>query len=702
MSNYINIVQTTLAKKWEICTQYLPMDEKDWEVGVQLLTRIAMATLNAPSSSSQGSSNQEIEEKKSDVNDKSVSLELQSETVDKIKLFIEHNAYAFRIVCESGFPFSLLSTTSAEMALKHSLENHDSILLHFIKKEDSSISEEALAKRIEAFQRLQANEIPKAYSQFNYAYVRGDHSAGYYLLCLIQQTTGCTFNMPEKEAFNASTVDDVLSFFFATADSHENVINFMKILYYRSSTRDPFLYEQTLKRNSYLAFLNWVDTQLSHLPLDTWPNQTDIITNLLKTSTLQGKQVIAQALAANQGTTTSQVGRNLLAILAATSLREVLPPTYALMELLPEFNTNDVKNIFGFEILQFRSDQSIFKEDPRFTKRLKFNEMTKVFIHDSLMIGVYDPRKDFNGKRMPPSLLAYNMHTEKMVWGTPLAPPENPHERAGIYNLQKVGEYLLLQFIKDKKIYFIHPETGEFASTIALPAACKDPHISPQGFTYQRVEREGDCILLGGKITDHQWQPTFESKLLSEGELLPLSTHCGFHDFNRLVLYGPTGDQEIIQNCFSAEAQDDKLYTIEKDPATGECLLNIRTLKTDRNVISGIETTLPLRVKEASFGKFCQNDCLVLFAEDDAGKSPFFIDLNSLNVKYSQYKFSSYSQYIINTASAEVWIWNGESKEIWKVSAEKMTLLGSWDFSPSTTFLHVDSEDQLYFALIGN
>jgi hypothetical protein len=267
-----------------------------------------------------------------------------------------------------------------------------------------------------------------------------------------------------------------------------------------------------------------------------------------------------------------------------------------------------------------------------------------------------------------------------------------------------MGQHLSLQFVGEKNMRFIDPETGEFNFTLELPEASKDAydrlHISSEGFAYQMVHKGRERILIGGKVVDQQWNSSFESNTPT-GFFRPFSTHCGFQDDfpEKLILFGPTGDQMVIQNCMAAIAQNDKLYAIEKHPDQEEkCLLTIRTLKIDDEVVSDVEKSISLNVRKASFGSICQNGQLVLFSGAFSDSSPIFVDLNGQEVMYSQHKSPSYAKHVINTDTGELWTWDELSKDIWKVSSANITLMGSMESGRGTTLLHVDKADRLYFV----
>jgi hypothetical protein len=719
--SYFDLVQKTLAENWSKYEQPLRINHDDLTTGITLLTKIAVETINREASAQESDSIAKRSIHKFSSETKALSL------ADKIKAFVEDKAYSFRKACQTGFPFSLLEISATETALKQTLENYGSILFHFMILEGSVwMNEEELDKRFgKTLQQLKASEIAEVCSELKHAYVRnGDNKAGYCLLWLIKQATGCSYEIPDKQTFNSSTVAKVLSKFFAQefnpVIAQINSANFVEILHYRSSRIDQPLYHEFLDRNSCFAFLNFVIEQLQCIPMDKWPSKSEIITDLLEMVTSEGKLIVAKALASSEDSKTAEVGNHLSSALKATSLREAIPHFNALMELLPNFNDTHVEIIFGRPFIKFRHDKSIFKNDPDFTRRLYFNDMRKVFIHDSLMIGVYDTRTTFGGKGVPPHLLAYDMNTEKMVWGSALTPIQLkdpslntsgtsmtfglPRMGPAGHRLKRVGEYISLQFIGEKKVHFIHPETGEIKSTLELPEIYNDTydclHISPDGFAYQMVHKDQDRVLIGGNIINGQWSLSFETKTPG-GRFCSFSTHCGFfEDFeNQLILFGPTGSNVTIENCLAAEARGDKIYLIEKDPACKDkCFLTIRTLKVDHGVVSDVEEKIQLDIKEADFGNLCQNGQWILFSESYSNKSPIFVDLHSKKVTYSKHKIPSYGEKIINTESGELWTWDQITKNIWKVSPNDVTLMGVLESGRGTTLLHVDKGDHLYFV----
>jgi hypothetical protein len=319
------------------------------------------------------------------------------------------------------------------------------------------------------------------------------------------------------------------------------------------------------------------------------------------------------------------------------------------------------------------------------------------------MIGVYEPSKSDGCKVLPPFLLAFDLNTQKMVWGMPVRSPTESVLKE--YSLKKAGKYLSLQFYGEKFLHFFHPETGEYAFCLDLPPGASSQggdwfHITPNDDGYQIVNTKQIWRLIGGKITNQNWVPGFVIKM-PPGFFRPLSTHCGFLEVfeNELVLCGPTGDRATIPNCIEVEAQNDLLYTIEKHPSQADkCLLTIRTLKCNHEVVSDVKESILLKVENASFGKICTNGRFILFSKTLAGISPIFVDLNTQIVTYSPHRFPANAARVMNADLGELWVWDPRSKEIGKISSAGKTVMGSFSASSATSLVHIDSANRLYFV----
>jgi len=647
------------------------------------------------------------------------------EIANKVTKFVKERLYYFQHACESGLLFSMLERSACKEALRNYLTSCRVPIVALLMTQNKSVwlTEEELNTSFGgAFGHLCIGEIGKACSELTRAYEENsDHKAGYYLLWLIKQSTGSNFSIPPKETFNGSSVKEVLSQFI-TSDSGKVALpsNFIETFLFRSYRGATPLCTIFLEANAYSRFINFIIDQLQSIPMDAWPEKGRIITDLLEivSSSSQSKIIIARGLSSSVDTQTAQIGLVILNALQATSLTSAIPHFYALIELLPNFDHTSIRYIFNKIFTPFLGNRQIDKNDPEFTRRLTFNQNetvfakreVSVFVQGNLMAGVYDYRGE-NGTF--PYLLAYNMNTEKMEWGIPLiqSPSENgPLDISTVahpvaYHLNRVGDYITLLFIGEQKVRFIDINTGDTRSMLELPYVNKNQwdrlHITPNGFCYQTVGTTSCRKLIGGKICDSKMIPSFEAEI-PRGPFHHLSTHVGFFDNykGRLVVYSQTGDRVEIVGCLSAYAQGDKLYLVEQDPSQeNRCLLTVRTMTNDENVISPIEKSIPLRTKKARLKRLCDNGQLILFnVPEHSDESPIFVDLRNDEVVYCGHKLCANGRRVVNTVSGELWSWDQSSKEIWKISSKAAVLMGSLDSGRGTQFLHVDQSDHLYFV----
>jgi hypothetical protein len=636
------------------------MQENDLTVAIELLAKIV------------------TEEAFPSLGDRQISSQpsLANDLVERVKK-----------VCQTGFPFSLLESSATEIALRLALESSDSIVSHFMLQEDTWMSEEELDARFGVpFKRLHKDALVRACCDLKKAYTES-LKAGYYLLWLIKQAAGCSYEIPTKDSFDDKTVAEVLSQFF-TNPSLLNPVNFVEILHYRSSKGEKFFYQEFLDQSSSIAFFNFAACSLQEIALDRWPNKTVILAELLETLSMQAKLFVAEALIASEDLATKNIGNLLTAAFKAPSVTEAIPYFYALREQMPHLN---FKKVFNFPFVELFSEK--LPDAP--AKRLCFNPQSNVIVQDSLMIGVRCAH-----------LLAYDMSTEKMVWAVPIIDNAWNTKKSEAYNLKQIGQYVSIQFLREKTLHLIHLETGEYSHALQFPMEStgeKDRfYVSKEGFAYQIVHEDGNYVLAGGKIVDEKWDVFFKAKNGS-GSFRSLSTHCGFLQTqpgaSQLVLFDPKGSVVSLLGCMSTKAFGDKLYTIDKDPMNNDrCRLTIRTLKTDGTVLSDIETSLVLDVKKAAVIEICGNGQVILFSRGVLTFCPIFVDLNTGQITYSDYSFFTHAKYITDPHSGDLWTWDERSQEVWKVSRTDAVLMGHLQGNQETSLLHVDAAGYLYFS----
>lgn len=687
-TDYLFHVTQALAEQWQDSTPPIDCSNKDVIIATELLTEIALGTMV-----SKGENMSQLTSFHPTYGTINPGM-----TTDKIIDFVKEKAFTFTQIIDSGFPFSQIESSIAKTALIKTLNSSGSILSNFLTLDAlETMSEDELTHRFEAaFTSISKEEVSSASFTLASRYLsqRNNH-AGFYLLWLIKHTCGCSYIIPPKESFTDWTVKEVLSQFFL--DPSSTMKDPVKCVHIMHTDRICFNF---LDDKAIISFLNYLLKLLKNIPFDQWNEKVQLI-HFLIIAQKNNRSFIAYALTQSEDKVTSEIGTHLLLLVQAGSLTEAIAPYYALKRHIPYFDWYRVAEMTGFPLVDFYHGMD--DPDLTFAKRLNFNGMEKVFIHHSMMISLYY----FPDGTIPPYLLAYDMNTEKLVWGVPINQNARLNETAEIYSplcrpiykvnfqIQQYSDYIILQFNDETRLHFIDASTGVIASTIDLPAPrglYGKLHISPDR-SYFYFDREKDLIT-GARIVNGKWVSTFEVKD-ARGQFLGLSTYCGLLHKKTLTLFGPSGTQTRIEHCRDAKAVDDKLYTIEKDPHHKEsCYLTIRKLDNSQGIISAIQKRIRIETKKVTIGEVCKGQQCVLFSET----SPIFVDLNTGGVIYSPYRSLISSQQIIDVETAEVWTWNLSSEKIWKISSTDIKPIGKLTRLQHRKLLHIDQNHRLYFA----
>jgi hypothetical protein len=405
-----------------------------------------------------------------------------------------------------------------------------------------------------------------------------------------------------------------------------------------------------------------------------------VITDFLETIDAKARPIVAEQLASSPDEETARIGLHVLDAFRAVNMRDAIVHYYALKTLLPEISTSAFKEIFGtlFDTLCYDD-----REDPSFVRRLKFDH-ENVFVFENMLIGVQG-----RGRKIP-HLVAFDKNTGKLIWGIKLersAPPFFPW---------RCGEHLVLQLKKSNEFCFIDAKTGEITARVSLPGQFRpweDLHLSPDGFCYLRVGDSSDKKLVGGKIVDGSWQPTFERKI-QMGALRPLSTHAGMYEQieEQLTLFAPTGASTVFNNCLSFYAKGDKLYLVQRGP-NKECILSVRTLTNDDRVVSQEAQTVQVASFEPYIKEVCENGLCILFGRDG---NPIFVNPLTSEVVKSPHKIESYAQSIVNKETGDLWSWDTLSSELFKINGNQITPMGTIKAGETTKFIHLTSDGRLF------
>lgn len=709
-------VKKTLIKEWEVDGQPNNINKIDLKAGMKLLANMGVANIISATFADKG------EPVTKDLKNNSLGIISENDLIAKIEDFAKTNAFRFKKVCQTGIPFFRLKESEMQIALQSALADRNSILSHLmISSDDVWLGAEELDARFGgALPYLTTKAIAKTCLELTNSYLRkGDNRSGYYLLWLVKRACGCSYEMPAKDSFDKSSVSFVLSQFYASGNGQlTDVVNFIEILHSRSYGNGKCIYENFFNPAILGKFFAFTIEMIATVSMNEWPSKTNIIMTLLKRMTTEGKIAVAEMLMASEDTESAEIGKHFAAAFAAPSLKEAVPH-YKALEASMRLSSLDVDILFNRPYQKLCVDKVFFENDPDFVRRVSFNERNKVFVHDNaLMIGSYKGQAVRSGKAIPGHLLAYRMDTEELVWGIPLISKfSGRSSSSGIIDyvgkqvskhyLGRAGIYLTLQFYGENAVHFIHPETGEIRWTVETPKVASEAfdqlHFSgDEGLAYQKI-CSGNKLYVG-ELINGKWNSLYETQGPG-GPIVPLSTHCGFFkEFEKkLFLYGSVETPVIIENCLAVQAKGDKLYLIERDPASNDkCVLTVRTLKTDEEVVSSVEKSISLNTKAASFGDLCNtggrvNNLWVLLS-NNYNLSPIFVDLTSDEVVYSDFSFSPTSAYVINASSGELWSWEVVTGKVFKVSSTKVSEKGVLKSGRGTLLLHIGKNDELFFA----
>ncbi len=686
---YYKLVQETLLESWNKTEKSLPIKDEDWEVGITLFAKIALEFIER----------QNIGK----LSDKKISNSTSSldERIYKIKIFVQDHAEAFQIFCQTG----LLSSSDkilTENSLKYVLGQDDKILSYMMTRTSHWMSEKELDKLFSFQIDNDVGEVVKSCFYLLHTYKKNaDNRAGYYFLWLFNRYGECSFKMPRRRFFYNSSVTDVLTQFLEDKGCKANWEKVVEIMIYRESKACKSIFEEVLLEESFPLFFDLLPDLFENTPIFQWPNKLNILMNVLEILTNESRLVILKTMISSIDHDTATLGHYLYKVFNAKSLKKVIPNLEALKMRFPNIYEFAFRLISQHSLLEFKYGKANRQEA---CIRLSFNglRMKSVFIQGSLMIGV----QTFKHLTY---LNAYDMHSEKRIWTIPLIMGDDKNTLINDFpKIKQVGDFLVFQFIREKKLHFINAETGEFEFELKLPAASinnfESMHISSTGNIYQMVHDGPHRKLIGGRLQKNKWIPSFELKA-PNGFLRPFSTHCGFQSFDKLLVCGPTGHLATIEGCNEAHVMDDKLIAIENDPLNKSGrLLTIRTLKLDKDVISPIETKIPINIRKITFGNISYDkQHIVLFSKNISDTSPIFIDLETdtenVKVTYSTTKFYSHEEHMINPLTGELWVFDQASKSVWKISAESKKLMTYLNYSRGTSFLHVDKNDHLYYIV---
>ncbi len=340
--NYFDVIQQILDAGWRRDGEPPRTTPEDLAAGIKLLAKMAIEFVKADSPAKQSQSvTKHLNVAATSDSEPSDDRYAHMRTTNQIKTFMENKAYFFSRICDTGFPLSKLNTPAAELAFKHTLEHfYDSILSKFILSEDPTwLNEEGLNARFgPILPSLRLKEIKNACSDLKHDYIENKNNrSGYYLLWLIKQVAGCSYEIPAQDSFTESTVAGVLSEFIKESGAMTHPTKFLEILNHKKY-KESSIAHHFLDQGSYVIFINFIVGQLQQTPMDVWPNKDWILLRFLESLTTEGKRSVANAIITSRDSKTATFGKHLLAALTAPSLKEAILHFYALKMQVASLN----------------------------------------------------------------------------------------------------------------------------------------------------------------------------------------------------------------------------------------------------------------------------------------------------------------------------------------------------------------------------
>ncbi len=646
-----------------------------------------------------------------------------------IQKFVGDKAHGLRWICETGFPFSQYQDPETKSAFKKSLSStSESLLFHRLQESNSSLEQLSLELG-PALQTMRLGEISSSCRKLQEAYAEGNQKAGEHLVWLIKEVGGvessvASRNTPTKTSREGlaslfsgcfpikKTPVAVLSEIFGSPFSVRFPIRLCHILF--SSNFDGL---EELIPKAQQNLWTFLHQQLRSISCADWSDKAEFIIDVLQQYPRETRDCIAKTLGESQDAATQHLG-DLLTQAALPNFTEALPALRELRQMLPEMRTTDFECLFGHPVVPFCKEGSWGEGDPSFAKRLSFTG-SQTLVAGSLIIGSYTEKTSFNGKTVPPHLLAFDRNTEQLVWGVPLVsfptPPE-PLNRQGrlsnipslsprLYRISSIDQdYCAIRFQGETKVRILSTKDGSTLTEFHCPEAfhsLSSLHVAidPNGlFVYQLVQsKNSGWHLIGGRVKKGKFDTCFDVPVPS-GLLMPLGIHCAVRSLkngsNDLMVVSPSGHQVMLNQADSAVAYKNQLYRLENaNSDAAETLLRVHDLS---KIDLPITSTLAIKDSGLRIKAVCENGILVLLASD----GPIFVDLVSSQITYgAKTSLIGYEKMHVDPVSADVWVYDEVSNEVWKFSGTEKRLMGKIPGAGrGTSLLHTDDKGTLLFV----
>ncbi len=648
-----------------------------------------------------------------------VEIDPSERLAKKLAKFASKNSYRFKNVCESGFPFSKIAGPEVKTTFETVIKSYSPFFFQYLMHSNEEWMDEITlnAKFSELVQEIELKEIQETLRALKKEYAT-NLKAGYYFLWLLKTKADLNYEIPAKESFNQESLKEVLSTFLKGDIEVRVGVMLVELLHFRDSRLDTTLFMNILDDIATNRFIDCLVFLVKEIPFTSWPNKIHHLQQLFESIREESKSLIADAIRSSSDPKTSELGSYFYSAVTEKPLRNAIPYFYLLQENFPDqIDLYQLTYVFGCPIPNLQRGISL---DPEFVKRLSFNASKKVFVHGSLIIGAHDTKFVGAGKKVPAHLLAYDLHTERLVWAIPLmpTPTKDPFIRGPMgvcisgfsgmdgttYTLDEKGEFITLKFKESAQTLFIDPKTGDIHHEFL---SLKQPHHTDKalqfcdsGFSYHKRETADESLLIGGTIDSGNLIESFRIPY-PKGRPDLYDTHIGFGlmlSRHPLLLISPTGGTLTIEGAISAKGIKGKLCLIKPDPAnTQGSIFTMQSLLCTNEVVSPVEKIIPLTKEADSIDCITENGYCVLFDGSYSTGRAIYINLLDDSVTYADHNIQCFGISYVDKKTATIWSWDCSSKEIWKTTPLESISVGKFDSGRDTQIVYVDELDHLYF-----
>lgn len=586
-----------------------------------------------------------------------------------IKKEIQYNLShpTFKELFRNGLPFEALAKKDLHDFRKalDSWNLPEMVLASYLIEHEKWLDEKELENLFGRYPlAMNSKESVRTCDSLACAFMKGDLRAGYYLLWVIKRRAFCQFEMPDKMSFTKERVSEILG----TACALDGMGDANKFVEMIVSGYDC---EKLFQGEAREQLFNFIQSQFSKSMNENLKDKA--LYFLLTNVNAKFKRSVVRSYCSNDPRE-EKIASALNAIFLDLNYTNTLQLRYELKSLLPDWNDEMLMKVCQAPLptITFTEQDGYIKTD--FRPNYNFLLQDRFFIYPEKGINYFNTPED---RRVPEHLLAFDRKYKKVVWGQPLT---------NHYELVHAGHHIAYLRDQEDTVQYISISTGKIEDKFRLPHpyhSYKDKfYVDPSENAFFISENQPDT-LYRRTVQNPVWNAFKFNKKLSS-RFKPLSTHAGLWEgVQTLHVIGPTGAPVKFENCIDAYANGNRLFLTQKDPSNRkQCILSIRNLQKEGEVVSEPNLELPIQADHLLFGKLCENGELVLLdGFHGYKKTPLFVNLSTKTVvRGEEHLIHPRYNYFIDEKRGEVWI-HGQ-KKLRKISSTSNQVMGDalyWD-----------------------